>query len=206
MKPLSIYARTGCGNPTAGLDFPWGGPGHVCQQPSQWAPHHGRPLPAEPLVGSEQSAWYPGVHCVRHLTGTKQVGWHLLIRILLQHRKTNIFLVPWSHYHCLFHLYSLGLHFLLLSHCAIFTDCFPFNCVLHSCRLHLSHSPQGSHISGFIWLQWNLGGHADGCLLCQRKLVLVAVAAKYVHVYVVVSVLLKLISLIWLHTLGNCKP
>lgn len=71
---------------------------------------------------------------------------------------------------------------------AIFTVCFSLNCVLHSCWLHLSRSPQGGHISGFIWLQWNLGGHADGCFLSQRKLVLAAVITKWVHVHDVVSV------------------
>lgn len=50
----------------------------------------------------------------------------------------------------------------------------------------VSH-PQGRHIGGFIWLQWNLGGNSDGCFLSQRRLVLVAVPAKCVHDHVVVS-------------------
>lgn len=74
---LSIYGRTGCGNPAAGLDDARDCPGNVCQQPSQWAAHHDCPLPAEPLVGSEWSAGYPCVHSVCLVTGTKQVRWHL---------------------------------------------------------------------------------------------------------------------------------
>lgn len=75
-------------------------------------------------------------------------------------------------------------------------------CYFHSvflilmCFTHLSHSPQESRISGFIWLQWNPGWHIDGCFLHQRKLVLVAVIAKCVHVHVVVSVLLNLIRFV----------
>lgn len=88
---LSLFVmylrRTAFSSSAAGLDFPRCRPGHVRQQPSQWAPHHDRPLPTEPLVGSEWSAGYHCVHCVSHLTGTKQVCWHLLILIWLLHRK-----------------------------------------------------------------------------------------------------------------------
>lgn len=55
---LSSYDRAGCRNPTAGLDFPRGVSGQVCQQVSQWASHHGWPLPAELGVGSEWSAGF----------------------------------------------------------------------------------------------------------------------------------------------------
>lgn len=68
------------------------------------------------------------------------------------------YLTPWNHHHSLSHLYSLGLHFLRLSYSSIFTMCFSPNCVLHSRWLHLSQSPQGSRISGFIWIQWNFVG------------------------------------------------
>lgn len=46
--------------------------------------------------------------------------------------------------------------------------------------------PQRCHRRGSLWLQWHPGGTADGCVLQQRGLVLVAPPAQHFHVHDVV--------------------